>query len=313
MIAAAIDIGTNTVRLLIAKKSEHNTSWHDLVQELEIARLGEGVNETHLIKPEAMERTLAVLSRYKNIMGQFGVEKFRVVSTSAMRDAKNASDFVSLVKNQLGFDIDIISGEEEGRLTFAGATGPDSLVPLNELVLVVDVGGGSTEYIYGRSGQILGSVSLNIGSVRLTEIFLKHDPPTNHEMQSVRDMIKELAEPVFKRIKDARPSIIIAVAGTATQLAAIQYGAEPYDPSKIHGSKITLDELKTLTKKLASVPLEGRKKIKGMHPQRADVIVAGALILEETLLNLDFSELVVSEKDMLNGIIYTLDGWHSFK
>lgn len=305
MILGAIDIGTNSVRLLIAEKDD---GWRDLLRTVEVTRLGEDVNRTKVIKAEAMNRTLEVLAKYKDLMDRHGVEKSKIISTSAMRDAKNSSEFVSLTEERLGLKIEVISGEEEGRLTFAGATGQDSIVSEGALALVVDVGGGSTEYIYGRDHKVYGSTSLDIGSVRLSELFLKHDPPLEDELVEAQKMIRKVAAPVFSEAAAQNPSVIIAVAGTATQLAAVEYGVEPYDPEKIHGSKITLAQLKALIAKLSSLLLEERKKVKGMHSQRADVIVAGALILEETLQALGLPEMVVGERDILDGAIYSLDG-----
>jgi len=299
----AIDIGTNSVRLLIAEK---NGGWHDLRRELEITRLGEDVNRTHKIKPGAMERTLAALSKHKDLFERYGVENVRVVATSAMRDAANSADFIAIVKERLGLTIEVISGEEEGRLTFAGVAGPGSLVKPDELALVVDVGGGSTEYIYGRNGEVFGATSLNIGSVRLYELFIKHDPPLATELKGAREMIRTAAMPAFEKAAVESPDVVIAVAGTATQIAAIYYGVEPYDPEKIHGARIGLSELTSLIKQLAAMPVEERRALKGMHPKRADVIVTGALILEETLLGLGFPEMIISEKDILDGIAYSI-------
>lgn len=304
MILGAVDIGTNSVRLIIAEKKDGK--WRDLIRTVEITRLGEGVDKTRTIKPEAMERTITVIAHYKELMEKHHVEKSKAVSTSAMRDAKNASDFKELVKERLGLDIEVISGEEEGRLTFAGAVGQDTLVPGGEVALVVDVGGGSTEYIYGKETEVYGATSLNIGSVRLTEQFLKHDPPTATELFSARQTIRDAAGPVFKKVADTNPGTMIAVAGTATQLSAVYYGVEPYDPEKIHGSKLTLPELRSLIKKLVSTSTKERKKFKGMHPQRADVIVGGALILEETLDEMCFDEMIISEKDILDGLLYSM-------
>ncbi len=299
----AIDIGTNSVRLLIAEK---NAEWRDLRRELEITRLGEDVNRTHSIKPEAMERTLAALAKYKELLERYAVEKVRVVATSAMRDAANSADFIATVKERLGLSIEVISGEEEGRLTFAGVAGPGSLVKPDELALVVDVGGGSTEYIYGRNGEVFGATSLNIGSVRLYELFIKHDPPLAGEIESARAMIQTSAGQVFEKLAVESPDVVIAVAGTATQLAAVYYGVDPYDPEKIHGSRISVSELASLIKQLAAMPVEQRRTLMGMHPKRADVIVTGALILEETLLGLGFPEMIISEKDILDGIAYSV-------
>jgi len=305
MILGAIDIGTNSVRLLV---SEKNNGWHDVLRTVEVTRLGENVNRTKAIKPEAMDRTLEVLAKYRSLMDRYGVEKARIISTSAMRDAKNSSEFISLVKERLGLEIEVISGEEEGRLTFSGATGQDSLVPQGALALVIDVGGGSTEYIYGKDRKVYGSTSLDIGAVRLSELFLKHNPPLEDELVEARKMIRKVASSVFSEVAAQNPSAMIAVAGTATQLSAVEYGVEPYDPEKIHGSKITFLQLKALIARLSSLPLEERKKVKGMHPQRADVIVAGALILEETIEALGLPEMIIGERDILDGVVYSLDG-----
>ncbi|MBE0446845.1 MAG: Ppx/GppA family phosphatase [Actinobacteria bacterium] len=304
MTTAVVDIGTNSVRLLIAQKGG---GWRDILRTVEVTRLGEGVDCNRIIKKEAMERTLATLAEYKDLMDRHGVQGSRIISTSAMRDAKNAAEFIELVKERLGFDIEVISGKEEGRLTFAGATGMDSLVSEDDVALVVDVGGGSTEYIYGKSGQVFGAMSIDVGSVRLTELFIKHDPPIEDELTEARGMIRRLTEPVFKEAADENPSVLVAVAGTATQLSAVHYRVEPYDPERIHGSKITLAELKGLIAKLASLKVDVRRELPGMRPERADVIVAGALILDETMSKLCFPEMVISEKDILDGLLYSLD------
>jgi exopolyphosphatase/guanosine-5'-triphosphate,3'-diphosphate pyrophosphatase len=305
MIAGVIDIGTNSVRLLIAKK---DGEWQDILRTMEVTRLGEGVDRTRTIKEEAMERTLATLVQYKDLMARHGVQRTRIISTSAMRDAENAAEFIELIKRKLGLTIEVISGEEEGRLTFAGATGSGSFVSKDDIALVVDVGGGSTEYIYGKEGQVFGAASIDIGSVRLTELFMKHDPPLEEELIEARGMVRRLTEPVFKEIAGVNPSIMIAVAGTATQLSAVYYEIEPYDPERVHGSKMTSTELKGLITKLASLTVDERRKLVGMHPRRADVIVAGALILDETISELCFPEMVISEKDILDGLLYSLDG-----
>lgn len=304
VIVGAIDIGTNSVRLIIAEKK--NSKWRDLVRTVEVTRLGEGVDKTHTITREAMERTLAVLSQYKEMMERYGAERQKVVSTSAMRDAKNSTEFIALVRERLGLDIEVISGEEEGRLTFSGAVCQDSLAPKGAIVLVVDVGGGSTEYIYGKDNEVFGVTSLNIGSVRLTEQFLKHDPPLKEELDNARDAILGASRPVFKALAEANPEVMIAVAGTATQLAAVLYEVEPYDPEKIHGSKVTFIQLESLINRIAAMPNEKRKTLKGMHPKRADVLIGGSLILEETLKSLHLSEMIISEKDILDGLIYSI-------
>ena len=304
MKAAVIDIGTNTVRLLIAEASADG-KWLDVVREVEIARLGEGVDRNREINPQAMERTLAILEGYRDLIFEHGVRKVRVVSTSAMRDARNSADFIAMVERRLGLQIEVISGEEEGRLTFAGAASESAVAP-GGMTLVVDVGGGSTEYIWGVDGSVLDAVSIDIGAVRLTELFFNSDPPTDTELAAARAMIGERTRAVFERILAAKPNALVAVAGTAPQLAAVLYSVEPYDPARIHGARITHGELQDLVAKLASIDLNARKLLTGMHPKRADVIIAGALILDETLQRLGIAEMVISEHDILDGLIRAL-------
>jgi exopolyphosphatase/guanosine-5'-triphosphate,3'-diphosphate pyrophosphatase len=304
MKVGAIDIGTNTVRLLV---SEHvDGKWRDIAREMDIARLGEGVNETRQIKPEAIERAVVVLSRYKEEMDRFGVERYRAVATSAMRDARNADDFTDLVKECINLAIEVIGGEEEGRLTFSGAMGRDSIIKKGCSALVIDVGGGSTEFIAGISGEVLTATSIDIGSVRITESFLKNDPPTEAEITAARRQIRDMMAQAVSKASEVKPATIVAVAGTATQLSALVYEVEPYDPVKIHGSLLRFTDLESLSVRLASMTVKERKKLTGMHPKRADVIIAGAIILEEVLLGLGYPMLVVSEKDILDGIAYSM-------
>jgi exopolyphosphatase/guanosine-5'-triphosphate,3'-diphosphate pyrophosphatase len=252
-----------------------------------------------------MERAVAILEGYRDLMLKHGVRKVRAVSTSAMRDARNADDFIAMVERRLGLQIEVISGEEEGRLTFAGAASESAVAP-GGMTLVVDVGGGSTEYIRGAGGGVLDAVSIDIGAVRLTELFFKSDPPTDTEFAAARAMIGERTRDLFERIVAAKPNALVAEAGTATQLAAVLYSVEPYDPARIHGSRITRGQLQALVAQLASLDLDARKALTGMDPKRADVIIAGALILDETLERLDFAEMVVSEHDILDGLIRAL-------
>jgi exopolyphosphatase/guanosine-5'-triphosphate,3'-diphosphate pyrophosphatase len=278
---------------------------------MEIARLGEGVNRTRMLKPEAMERTLQILSRYKDRMESLGVERYRAISTSAMRDAKNAQEFIDLVKEHTNLDIEVISGNEEGRLTFSGAMGfgSASTSTANCVSLVIDIGGGSTEFIYGKHGEIFNAISLDFGSVRISEMFFNSDPPSSSEILAARQYINELAKQTLEQILEVKPVVIVAVAGTATQLSALQYEVEPYDPARIHGSILRFTDLEILRNRLASMTTDERKKLKGMHPKRADVIVAGALVLEEILFSLGYPAVVVSEKDILDGIAYSVSGF----
>jgi exopolyphosphatase / guanosine-5'-triphosphate,3'-diphosphate pyrophosphatase len=286
---AAVDIGTNTTRLLVAERDEGG----DLV-ELErrtiITRLGQGVDASGRLADEAMDRVAEAIASYREIIDRVGAERVVAVATSAMRDAENGPEFRDYLKSKFGVDARTISGDEEARLTFLGATAGRND---DRNTVVIDIGGGSTEYVVGRAGEDpTFHTSTQMGSVRFTERFLKSDPPAQRELQ-------DLAEEVRVMVPEISAEHAIAVAGTATSLAAID-GAE-----EVHGYRLNLGACERITAMLAGMPLEDRRNVKGLHPDRAPTIVAGAVILTESVRTLDLGEVEISDRDILHGAAAT--------
>lgn len=300
---ASIDIGTNTTRLLIAEATGKQTL-NTILRLAKITRLGEGVSSSRAFKPEAIKRTVAVLAEYQMMIEEEGVSTVRVVATSAARDAKNASEFIEQV-GQIGFKVEILAGEEEAKFAFSGATHSLKSLPLDHRYLVIDIGGGSTEFILGREEKIEQLYSFDLGSVRLTEMFFQHDPPLSSGLEQARQFISSETEKTFQRL-DPFPLAAIGVAGTVTTIAAVKQKMVTYDPEKIHRSKLTVAEIERVLQLFLSLPLEERKKLPGLEPARADVIVAGTLILLESLRLLGLAEITVSEHDLLDGLILSL-------
>jgi len=286
---AVVDIGTNTTRLLVAGRDEGG----DLV-ELErrtiITRLGQGVDASGRLADEAMDRVAEAIASYREIIDRVGAERVVAVATSAMRDAENGPEFRDYLKGRFGVDARTISGDEEARLTFLGATAGRND---DRNTVVIDIGGGSTEYVVGRAGEDpTFHTSTQMGSVRFTERFLKSDPPAQRELQ-------DLAEEVRVMVPEISAEHAIAVAGTATSLAAID-GAE-----EVHGYRLNLGACERITAMLAGMPLEDRRNVKGLHPDRAPTIVAGAVILTESVRTLDLGEVEISDRDILHGAAAT--------
>jgi exopolyphosphatase / guanosine-5'-triphosphate,3'-diphosphate pyrophosphatase len=286
---AVVDIGTNTTRLLVAGRDEGG----DLV-ELErrtiITRLGQGVDASGRLADEAMDRVAEAIASYREIIDRVGAERVVAVATSAMRDAENGPEFRDYLKSRFGVDARTISGDEEARLTFLGATAGRND---DRNTVVIDIGGGSTEYVVGRAGEDpTFHTSTQMGSVRFTERFLKSDPPAQRELQ-------DLAEEVRVMVPEISAEHAIAVAGTATSLAAID-GAE-----EVHGYRLNLGACERITAMLAGMPLEDRRNVKGLHPDRAPTIVAGAVILTESVRTLDLGEVEISDRDILHGAAAT--------
>jgi exopolyphosphatase / guanosine-5'-triphosphate,3'-diphosphate pyrophosphatase len=282
---AVIDIGTNTTRLLVAER-DHDGGLVELERRTIITRLGQDVDSTGRLADEAMDRVAEAIAGYREVIDRLGAQTVVAVATSAMRDAENGPDFRDHLKERYGVDPRTISGDEEARLTFLGATtgrtdGRDTVV--------IDIGGGSTEYVVGHPGEEPSfHTSTQMGSVRHSERFLHADPPT-------RDELRALAEDVRGTVPDVKAEHAIAVAGTATSLAAID-GAE--DP---HGYRLGLASCERIAAMLAAKPLDERRHVKGLHPDRAPTIVAGAVILTESIRMLGLDEVEVSDRDILHG------------
>jgi exopolyphosphatase/guanosine-5'-triphosphate,3'-diphosphate pyrophosphatase len=288
---AVIDIGTNTTRLLVAEVADREVT--ELERRTTITSLGQGVDGTGRLADEAMERVASAIAEYRRVIDQLGAEEIVAVATSAMRDAENGPAFRDRLRDTYGVDAQTISGDEEARLTFLGATaGRDD----GRETVVIDIGGGSTEYVSGRPGEDPGfHVSTQMGSVRHTERFLKSDPPTAEELDLLARDVRRIAPGV-------EAEHAIAVAGTATSLGAID-GAE-----EVHGYRLTLASCERIAAMLAGKTVDERRNVPGLHPDRAPTIVAGAVILTESIRSLDLSEVEVSDRDILHGAALTTAG-----
>lgn len=297
-IKGVIDIGTNSCRLFIAElenTSEGKKIKRELVKDVEIVKLGEGVNKTHNLNPNAIKRTLDCLKKYKEKASSYGVENIRAFATSAVRDAENREVFLQEV-SKLGIKIECISGKTEATLNFLG----NSLV-FKDKILVVDIGGGSTEFTLGKDKTIDFIQSINIGAVRATEKFFSDNDYSEEKIEKCRSWIRKNLE-ILKTIKD-RDFKLIGVAGTATTQISVRDKMEIYDSSKVHMATLTLDELKENLSLFLSKNFEERKKIVGLEEKRADVIIAGTLILLTILEELNQDKIIISESDNLSGAI----------
>lgn len=289
---AAIDVGTNSVLLLVAERREDGVC--AVEERAEITRLGKDVDDRGHLRPDAIERTVAVLREYAARARELGADRIAAVATSAARDAGNGEDFLTAATEALGARPDIVSGRREADLTFRGAL--MGLEPEGP-VAVFDVGGGSTELIV-QVGPISDAASLDIGAVRLTERFIKHDPPRAEELSALRAFVANaLVEGPNLR---GRP--LVGVAGTVTTLAAISHELEPYRPGALHGTVLASETVTELVARLASMPLEERRAIPGLAPKRADVIIAGAIIVEQVCAHARADRLLVSERGVRWGL-----------
>ena len=312
---AAIDCGTNSIRLLVADVTvrEDGSSWlRDVHRDMRIVRLGQGVDATGRLAPEAIERTRAALADYARVAARKGVERARMVATSATRDASNRDDFFAMTADVLGTPAEVISGDEEARLSFAGAVG--DLDPADGPFLVMDVGGGSTELVFGtwdgRKADVRAARSVNVGCVRLTERCLHSDPPTAAEVDDAVRLTSTVLADAFAAVPLERTRTFIGVAGTVTTMSAVHLGLPEYDPAVLHLSTLPLAAIADVTARLVGMTRAERAAIGPMHPGRADVIGGGALIVrrvaDEVAARGGAAELVVSEHDILDGIALSL-------
>jgi exopolyphosphatase/guanosine-5'-triphosphate,3'-diphosphate pyrophosphatase len=294
---ASIDIGTNTILLLIAKIEEGEI--HPLFEIETIARLGEGVQKNGILLKEAMDRGLQTLAQYLKWCQEMGVEKIFAVGTSALREAKNSEIFLKMSKEKLDLAIEIISGEEEAKLSFLAVT--KDLKEVEESILVVDVGGGSTEFILGRNNRIIQWVSLPLGSVRFTEQFLLSDPVHEEEWKKMEDEIHQLLSKIPRAPK---PLTMVAVGGTATTLASVEQGLEEFIPEKIHHFVLKKEALEKQVFLYRSKTIAGRKKIPGLSPSRTEVILAGAAILYMAMTKIKCPSVMISCHGVRYGVLY---------
>lgn len=306
MRVGAIDCGTNSIRLLIADVQGADPL-RDVVRQMRIVRLGEGVDRTGEFSPAALERTFAAVDEYAELLRQSPVERLRFVATSASRDANNRQAFVDGVRERLGVEPQVISGAEEAELSFLGALRglPPGL--LEAPVLVVDIGGGSTEFVLG-SDHPKHRVSVNIGCVRMTERHLFDDPPTAEQTRAVEDDLALALGRAHAQVPFEMARTLVGVAGTVTTVAAMAMGLDRYDPVVLHGSRTSLVEVEAVTEALLRMTRAQRAALPFMHPGRVDVIGGGAMVLRAIMQAVGAETVVASETDILDGIGYTLAG-----
>lgn len=301
----AVDIGTNSVRLLVAEADGGGPGvpLHPLDRRMRITRLGQGVDRARALAPDAIARTVDVLHEYRVALDDHGVTRLRATATSAARDAANRDEFFAAATDALGVTPELLSGEEEARLSFLGATiGLDAPGPY----LVVDIGGGSTEFVLGTDAPT-GLVSLDIGCVRVTEQFLESDPPAPEELSNAVTTVRDLIADVPRVVPGASDAAtLVGLAGTVTTVAAIEQGLPEYDPARIHHFVLTRDAAEDVFRTLATEPAAQRAHNPGLEPGRVDVIVGGAVVLVSVLRVLGFDEMLVSESDILDGLVRSL-------
>ena len=301
MRVAAIDCGTNSIRLLIADIDGSN--FREIYRTMEIVRLGQGVDQNKAFHPDAIARTLAAVDLFAQEISKRGVEHIRFCATSATRDATNRELFIDGVKKRLGVEPEVISGEEEARLSFIGAT--KEFAQSDAPFLVVDIGGGSTEFVYGHS-YVEFAKSVNIGCVRMTERNIHSDPPKAEEIENARRDIQEAIAVAASIVPITQAKTLIAVAGTATSVAASALNLEIYDRQLIHLSHVSAEQTHHVAITFAAMNAEERSHVGFLHPGRADVFAAGSLVLSEIMKATGAKEFVASEADILDGIAWSL-------
>jgi exopolyphosphatase/guanosine-5'-triphosphate,3'-diphosphate pyrophosphatase len=301
MRVAAIDCGTNSIRLLIADIDGNN--FREVVRDMEIVRLGQGVDQTGQFHPDAIARTLTAVDKFAAEIAKRGVAKIRFCATSATRDATNRHLFVDGVRDRLGIEPEVISGDEEAALSFAGAI--KDLNPSDGPFLVVDIGGGSTEFVFGAT-TVEAAKSVNIGCVRMSERHFANDPATAEQVELARTDIQAAIAEAASEVPITKAKTLVAVAGTATTVAAAALDLSEYDRYAIHLSRITADQVHVASAMFLTSNREDRLALGYMHPGRVDVIAAGSLVLSEIMKATGARQFVASESDILDGMAYSL-------
>jgi exopolyphosphatase/guanosine-5'-triphosphate,3'-diphosphate pyrophosphatase len=300
---AAIDCGTNSIRLLVADVSGDQLT--DVIREMEVVRLGQGVDRTGRLAPEAIERTRIALASYASAIRESGAERVRMVATSASRDASNAADFRAMVLGTLGAEPDVITGDEEARLSFTGAVRGlgDTPAPY----LVADIGGGSTELVVGSS-NVDAARSVDVGCVRLTERHLHSDPPTPAQVRAAQRDIAAAVALAAQTVPLASAGTFVGLAGSVTTVVALALGLTAYEPLAIHHARISFEDVSKVTDMLLAATRAERAALPVMHPGRVDVIAGGALVLRTLMTEAKLPDVVASEHDILDGIAWSLAG-----
>jgi exopolyphosphatase/guanosine-5'-triphosphate,3'-diphosphate pyrophosphatase len=311
---AAIDCGTNSIRLLIADvqpSSNGTTTLTDVVREMRVVRLGQGVDATGELAPEALERTFEATADYARLIKEHEAAKVRFVATSASRDARNRDVFVAGIRTLLGVEPEVISGHEEAALSFAGAS---SVLPIldGQEVLVVDLGGGSTEFVLGTAAGVTAAKSVDIGCVRLTERHLRHDPPTAEQIAAAQADVDNAIDRARRDVPLERATAVVGVAGSITTITAHAMRLPEYSPDAIHGTELPLDTVRAAADDLLAMNRTARAALPYMHPGRVDVIGAGGLVWGRILERLHeltggrISTATASEHDILDGIALSI-------
>ncbi|HSS32618.1 MAG TPA: Ppx/GppA phosphatase family protein [Solirubrobacterales bacterium] len=291
---AAIDVGTNSSRLLVADVAAGRVT--PIERRSRVTRLGRGVDLSGRLSAEAIEDVCGAIGEYVELIRELGVERVDAIATSAVRDAENGSAFIAELRERFALSARVLDGEEEARLTYLGATSEH--VPV-EPTLVIDIGGGSTELIVGSGTEIAFHTSLQVGVVRHSERHIASDPPTAIELEALAGDVRTQIEAAIAGAPAAAEGI--AVAGTPTSLAAVEMKLVPYDPARVHGHVLSLPAIQRMLSQLASAPLAERIEIPGLHPDRAPTIVAGVVVLVETMRAFGLNRIAVSEHDILYG------------
>ena len=313
---AAVDCGTNSLRLLVADVDPGRAELTDVARRMEIVRLGQGVDKTGRLAPEALTRTAVVLREYATIIADSGASALRMVATSATRDADNATEFTRRVKEELGIVPEVLTGTQEAMLSFTGATAELASAPAERPFLVVDIGGGSTEFVLGPAaatstddaGPAVSAISVNIGCVRMTERHLHGDPPTGQQIAAATADIDAALQTVADAVPVGQARTLIGLAGSVTTVAGIAMDLSAYDPAVIHHARVSAADVHAVTTALLAQTRAVRARIGVMHPGRVDVIGAGALVLDRIMSRFGFGEVLVSEHDILDGIAWSLAG-----
>jgi exopolyphosphatase/guanosine-5'-triphosphate,3'-diphosphate pyrophosphatase len=303
---AVVDIGTNSTRLLIADVDPGSGELVEVVRRSQVTRLGDGVDAQGSLSDAAIERVLATLADYRAQIDAHECEANVAVLTSAVRDAANGAEFAARVRDEYGLDARILSGDEEAQLSFLGAMSgrPEPREP----IVVIDVGGGSTEFVIGRGHTAGFHVSLPMGVVRMSERHIHSDPPDPAELQSLAEDVRGILEEGLPADQRAAVKEGIAVAGTATSAASIDQELDPYDPERVHGYPLTLATVEMLLARLADMTESQRREVVGLDPNRAPTIVAGMILLAEALRAFDLHQVEVSDHDILHGAAMRLAG-----
>ncbi|MEW2284720.1 Ppx/GppA phosphatase family protein [Streptomyces sp. NPDC047841] len=308
---AAIDCGTNSIRLLVADADPATGELTDLDRRMTIVRLGQGVDRTGRLAPEALERTFAACREYAEVIKEHGAERLRFVATSASRDAENREEFVRGVLDILGVEPEVITGDQEAEFSFTGATKElTGCAGLARPYLVVDIGGGSTEFVVGDD-HVRAARSVDVGCVRMTERHLVHggevsDPPTEDEIAAIRADIEAALDLAEQSVPLREAHTLVGLAGSVTTVSAIAQELPAYDSARIHHSRVSRDRVREITERLLRSTHAERAAIPSLHPGRVDVIGAGALVLLALMERIGAEEVVVSEHDILDGIAWSL-------